>query len=414
MTRPSQPIPAWGSWKHLLRFRLGLGILLGCLSAAVWAGPREQALQIHNRIAGVPPSEAVLLEMADSIEAGDVEAAVRLAMENEGFYSVTLKNMATPWTNRNQDVFAPLNDYVATFIGMVRDGEDIRKLLYEDLLYVGEDAQLPPYALDNNNHYETLEASGLSLRDTLERRAQSSLTGLPAEATAGVMTSRAAARAFFFLGTNRAMLRFTLLNHLCRDLEQLHDTTRTPDRIRQDVSRSPGGDSRVFLNGCMGCHNGMDPLAQGYAYYNWEFDREADPEGGSGRITYNREGEIEPETGSRVVPKYHINSNTFSPGYVTPDDGWDNYWRKGPNQVLGWSDALPGSGEGAKSLGRELAHSEAFASCQVEKVFRRVCQRRPGDAEDRALLESAQSELAGSGYNLQSVFIATADHCKGD
>ena len=50
------------------------------------------------------------------------------------------------------------------------------------------------------------------------------------------------------------MFRFTLMSQLCRDLEQISDTTRTPDRIRQDVSRSPGGDSRVFLNNCIGCH----------------------------------------------------------------------------------------------------------------------------------------------------------------
>ena len=37
------------------------------------------------------------------------------------FYTITLKNFATPWTNRDQTVFAPLNDYTATVIGMVRD-----------------------------------------------------------------------------------------------------------------------------------------------------------------------------------------------------------------------------------------------------------------------------------------------------
>jgi hypothetical protein len=95
---------------------------------------------------------------------------------------------------------------------------------------------------------------------------QSSLTGIPAAATAGVMTTRAAARAFFIDGTNRAMFRFTLMNHMCNDLEQVKDITRVPDRIRQDVSRSPGGDSRIFLNNCLGCHAGMDPLAGAYAY----------------------------------------------------------------------------------------------------------------------------------------------------
>lgn len=402
--------------RGVVRLRTVLCLLLGALSAAAIAGPREQALQIHNRIAGVPPSETVLLQMADLIENGNVEAAVERAMDNEHFYSVTLKNMATPWTNRDQNVFAPLNDYTATFIGMVRDGEDVRGLLYDNILYVGSASGLPAYANDNNQHYEALEAQGLPLSDpeVLVKRTQSEVNGLPAEATAGVMTSRAAARAFFYAGTNRAMFRFTLLNHLCRDLEQVHDTSLTPDRIRQDVSRSPGGDSRVFLNNCMGCHNGMDPLAQAYAYYNWDYDADADPEGEDGQLTYNGEGETEVETGTRVVPKYHINANTFRYGYVTMDDQWDNYWRKGNNRVLGWSDALPGSGEGAKSMGRELAHSEAFASCQVEKVFRQVCLRQPGSEDDHALLASATTHLVNEGYDLRRAFIDTADYCKGE
>jgi hypothetical protein len=43
----------------------------------------------------------------------------------------------------------------------------------------------------------------------------------------------AAAQAFFIAGTNRAMFRFTLINHLCMDMEQVHDTSVIPDRIRQ-------------------------------------------------------------------------------------------------------------------------------------------------------------------------------------
>ena len=73
------------------------------------------------------------------------------------------------------------------------------------------------------------------------------VTGLSSSLTAGIMTTRAAARAFFIDGTNRAMFRYTLLNHMCYDMEQVKDTTRPADRIRQDVSRTPGGDSRLFI-----------------------------------------------------------------------------------------------------------------------------------------------------------------------
>ena len=105
----------------------------------------------------------------------------------------------------------------------------------------------------------------------LKQTTQSSLTGIPAAATAGVMTTRGGASAFFVNGTNRAMFRFTMINHLCNDLPTVMDTTRPPDRIRQDVTRSPGGVSTLFLTNCIGCHSGMDPMAQAFAYYNFSY-----------------------------------------------------------------------------------------------------------------------------------------------
>jgi hypothetical protein len=392
-----------------------LALMVCALTAGTsQAGSREQALQIHNRIAGVPPNAAVLAQMASEIDAGRIAEAVRIAMGNEAFYSVTLKNLATPWTNRDRTVFAPLNDYTATIIGLVRDDADFRTALYDNVIYTSSAAGLPPYSISNNSHYEAIETQGVSLKDTLVRRDQTSLTGIPAEATSGVITSRAAAKAFFIAGTNRAMFRFTLLNHLCRDLEQVHDTSLTPDFVRQDVSRSPGGDSRVYLNNCIGCHNGMDPLAKAYAYYDYEFDVDADPDGLAGRIHYNTEGTLDPDTNSRVEKKYLINANTFKYGYVTTNDDWQNYWRVGMNKHLGWDQSLPGHGTGAASMNKELAHSQAFASCQVEKVFQNVCLRKPADATDRSKVSAITANFASSGYKLKQVFIDTADYCKGE
>jgi hypothetical protein len=414
---PHTGSPKGGPLLSSLIARLATGLLVFAISSSLaQAGSREQAVQIHNRVAGVPPSEAVLLQMAAQIDAGQVAEAVKIAMNNESFYSVTLKNMATPWTNRDQTVFAPLNDYTATVIGLVRDDADFRTALYDDVIYTSNASGLPSYSNSNNEHYETLENLGISLKDTLVRRTQSTINGLPTSATSGIITSRAAAKAFFIAGTNRAMFRFTLVNHLCRDLEQVHDTSLVPDFIRQDVSRSPGGDSRVFLNNCIGCHNGMDPMAKAYAYYDYEFDITADPDGVNGAIHYNSEGVIDPDTNSRVEKKYRINSSTFKPGYVTTNDDWQNYWRKGQNSHLGWawnSPALSGMGSGAKSMNMELAHSKAFASCQVEKVFQNVCLRKPGDATDRAKVEEFTQNFAANNYQLKQVFIDTANYCKG-
>ncbi|MEO2178306.1 MAG: hypothetical protein ABGY96_30025 [bacterium] len=391
--------------------------LLFCVTAD--AGSREQAQRIHNRIAGVSPLAVRLDEMAALIQTGsgteeeNAQAAAFIAMQHPDFYRTTLKNFSTPWTNRDQDVFAALNDYSATVIGMVRDDVDFREILTGDIVYLAPNVAVPGYSTSDNRHYEELEQQGLDLASVLVRSDQSSLTGVPPEATAGVITTRAGARAFFIAGTNRAMFRFTLLNHLCMDLEEVKDITRAPDRIRQDVTRSPGGDSRLFRNNCIGCHSGMDPMTQAFAYYNFEYDPDNDPEGNSGQLVYNRSGTVDVFTGTRVVKKYHHNQNNFPTGYVTVNDNWDNYWREGRNQRIGWDSTLTGSGTGAKSMGRELANSQAFAACQVTKVFREVCLRDPVDAADRSKIDSMVSSFSNSGFKLKQPFAESAAYCRG-
>ncbi len=377
---------------------VALGVLGLLQAGAAFGDARSQAKRMHDRLAGVPPTEAVLTSMSGDIAAGRATDAALKAMQHRAFYDVTLKNFAMPWTNRDQTVFAPLNDYVATVIGMVRDDVAFDRVLYDDILYVGRaSAGLPAVSTSNNDHYAALESRGVNLEDDLVATTQSAAYGTPADATAGVITSRAAAQAFFTAGTNRAMFRYTLLNHLCTDLEQVQDPTLSSDRIRQDVSRSPGGDSRVFLNNCIGCHTGMDPMTQAFAYY--DFDT------AGGRLLY---------TSGVVRPKYFNNKDSFPAGYSTPDDHWDNYWRTGRNSLLGWDASLPGKGVGAKSLGRELARSDAFASCQVQKVFRNVCFRAPSDAQDRARVQTMTASFKANGYRLKQVFAEAAAYCMGD
>ena len=376
--------------------RLAIGLIGATLVAtAAHAGPREQAKRIHDRLAGVPPTEAVLQAMENDIASGNPLAAAQTAMQNPNFYNVTLKNYAAPWTNRARSVFVPLNDYIATVVGMVRDDVPFNNLLSADIIYTSSDGSLPAYSNTNNNHYEEIENRGVDMMATLVQRQQSSVTGLPAQATAGVMTSRAAAEAFFVAGTNRAMFRFTLLNHMCNDMEQMIDRSLVPNRIRQDVSRSPGGDSRLFLNNCIGCHAGMDPLAGAFAYYN--FNEE------TGSIEY---------TPGVVQPKYFNNDVNFPYGFRTQDDSWMNYWREGQNRYFGWDPNLPGQGNGAKSLGQELGNSDAFASCQVKNVFRAVCLRQPEDATDRAQVQSMVTSFKG-GYSLKQTFGEAAVYCMG-
>ncbi len=408
---------------------IGLGALM---SLTCSASPREQAKRIHDRLTGVPASDAMLDAMEGAIAGGGGVAAGIYAIDGAptvaasgDFYTVTLKNWVTPWTNEEQDTFAPLNDYSATVIGIVRDELDFREVLSGDIIYRGNVPGIPAYSASNNRHYEYLEASGRNLGDpsVLVRDSQSNLTGFPPSAVAGVMTTRAAARAYFVDGTNRAMFRFTVLNHLCVDLEQLKDGSRPADRIRQDISRSPGGDSTLFLNQCVGCHAGMDPMTQAFAYYDFPYPEEEEFPGlaldqrkdlGSMRYTANV-----------VQSKYGINAATFATGYVTKNDHWTNYWRLGDNSArIGWRSPAGNTGavdmavnpayaegDGAASLGRELANTDAFSYCQVKKVFRSVCLREPMPTPNESQAVDNFVATFNSGGNVKQVFAEVAAYC---
>lgn len=430
----------------LLKSVLVLSLMTVSITTAAGVNERERAKFIHDRLAGTLATDAMLDLMEASLVAGNTEEAARLAIDGNrnkgdlyqgtiassgGFYNATLKNWATPWTNEAQDVFQPLNDYSATVIGLVRDDRDFSELLSQDIIYLGHQANLnsdlgisvDAYSIDNNNHYEQLEQSSADLGNPnyLVDSQQSSVTGIPAAGVAGVMTTRAAARAFFIDGTNRAMFRFTVLNHLCNDLEQYKDNELPTDRIRRDISRSPGGDSSIYLNECSACHTGLDPMSQAFAYHQYEYPSEAQQPGRTeeerkemGRLVY---------TPGLVQDKLNINAGNFPAGFIAQNDHWVNYWRTGPNaQKIGWlpteaSSALDeainpaySEGDGMAMLGKELANSNAFAYCQVKKAFQTVCLREPEQSADGAAVESIVSAFK-SGYDMKKAFVDVAVHC---
>jgi len=118
-----------------------------------------------------------------------------------------------------------------------------------------------------------------------------------------------------------------------------------------------------------------------------------------------------------------------------------NYWRNGPNSILGNRPGYPGigwrhpaggsppfgpgeigtdskgnsAGNGARSLGIELANSRAFAQCQVDKVFKAVCLRDPNvTAADRTERDAIRNNFMGAyNYNMREVFTDAAAYCKG-
>ncbi len=381
---------------------LRLTLLLTLLAATglAQAGPREQAKRLHDRLTGVPPSAATLDSMATKIQNGDALGAAQEAMEHPAFYNTTVREYATPWSNRDQSVYTDLNDTTATVIGFVRDNLAFDRLLYDDVVYVGgAGVSNTAYAQDNNDHYVELQEDAVDLSDpqSLVQTTQSSLPNAPigAEQAAGILTTRGYAEAYLIAGTNRAAVRFATLNFLCLDMEDMRDVTAWPDRVRKDVTRSPGGDSAIYLNDCLPCHAGLDALAGAFAFYDFDEDLQ--------QLTY---------TPGVVQPKFLKDAATFPYGFETLGDSWVNYWRTGPNAHVGWNG--PGSGMGAKSLGMELSQTRRFAECQATKAIEKVCHRTPNGPADLQPVQDIANSFEANNRSMQRVFAESAVYCMGD
>ncbi len=384
------------------KFTVVIALVATLATATAFAGPREQAKRLHDRLVGVPPSNEVLDSMTSKIEADDATGAAFEAMENPAFYNTTVRQLAAPWSNREQSVYVDLNDTTATVIGIIRDDLPFDQILHGDVVYTGSAAATAiGYSQTDNDHYIDLQLNNIDLSDPaiLLQQQQSALpdTQINANQTAGIMTTRGFAEAFLVAGTNRAAVRFAALNLTCMDQEDLRDLTAHPDRIRQDVTRSPGGDSNIFLNDCLTCHAGLDGLAGGFAYY--DFDEELQ------RMIYSD---------GAVQAKYSRDAGVFPFGFETTDDSWLNYWRTGPNAFVGWNAPGNGAGSGAKSLGMELSQTRQFAKCQVKNVFAQVCYRTPNGAADEQAVENIATIFEANNRSMKRVYAETGAYCMGN
>ncbi len=376
--------------------KLQLLMLTFVLSASAMAQttPREQAYTLHNRLAGVPPKPSVLTLMENDIIAGNPAAAANRALANPNFINITMKNWVKSWSNREQTNRVDFNDHTATLIGLIRDDVRFDEALYGDRYYtvVGSNQA---YANNSNAHYQSAEAQRLDFSNpaVLVADSQATRLGLPAGAISGVITTRKSGESFFQAGTNRRINRFTFMNFLCNDYEQIHDVTVPTYHIGRDVERTPGGDSRTFLNKCVGCHAGQDALRGAYAYYDYS----------NNMIAY---------TAGVVAPK--INKNVlYSAGKMTVNDSWENLWAL-PNTQNQLKLVFKGAvaGNGAPSMNRMLARSEGFSNCMAKKVFELVCMKEPVNTDDKVFVAAnARAFESTDMYSMKKLIVKTSVGC---
>jgi len=365
---------------------------------------RQRARVIFTALTGVPVSidDARLVQMESLIAAGNERGAAAIATGDAAFYDVRLRDIGRRLSTRDELRTAPLSDFVATYVGVIRDQRDARDLLTGNFYYRADAAKVglngapavrgdeAQHIVLSNDHYDDITAGNYSLYGVLTRvDGQKTYTGDPDEGgslqpitdAAGLISSRAFMMAHADAGTMRRPLEFSFRQFMCVPMESWMDASRPDDWIGRDVDRYPGGSNQTYQVTCKACHTQMDAFRGAFAYFDWDDDR------------------IEFRPG-QVNNRMNRNANVFPQGRATADNSWLNY-AQAPKNVdqFGWRG--PASGSGLNEFGRLLANSKGFSRCMARQLFTDICNRKPGAAEEAAI--RAFGDDLESDYNLKNL-----------
>lgn len=436
----------------------------------------KRAYFYHHRLTGVPPTPEVLEEMVSYIngegEDGLFNAAM-LAASDKNFINLKLKNFIRDWANRATTKIATLNDSLLLVLGLVRDDKDFREVLYTDYIYTitkdgfiytyPPEGEIPrdPWVRTNgfnqrysdNPHYDQTEnfsqiyINGGILGSSAYLNADLSLLDLNSFLTpdifkarqdfgaeidaeifelrdfdstlagrgliAGFMTTNNFAAEFYNGGTNRRATQYIFRNFLCKEFEEVADTTVDTQYVRRDVDRFPNGSVDKYLNYCVGCHAGQDALGNAFLHYYKEPNQYV-------RITYKSSKSGGPFAGI----DFKVNLvNNYVDGYFVENDIWENLWVKNHNKSLGFDESfrsqklfgdseeyIPHKGKGVKELGEYLSRSGAFRSCMARRMYKMVCLVDGGDVF-KYYEDSLSQFFHDNGYNLRKLAAKVATIC---
>jgi hypothetical protein len=403
---------------------------------------------------GTGPKYPQLKLYTDKIMAGDVMQAAYLATREPGFYNSTLWNMITPLSDAGKNslgttgTITDLNDFTATWIGIVRDDLNAQLLLTGNQIYVPKaykpasagacaasavykstqpyvDAMTAMYADPINNGLDKqLVPAPQCVYNNSKELAFSSDNPIIHPDAAGLLTTRQWGVAGLYMGTNRRAIRYMLDRFLCHDITDVRDSGLAEWRIRRDVDHAPGGDPKIYHASCRSCHTSLDSLGGAYAFYDSypNPNQNVNPVGNLSdwRLFYVNAGGYGEDV---TMPKMNKNSSVFPPGYVTGDDSWINFLTTNNWQpIFGWSSAVPTQANGVHALGMMIANSEGFSKCMAKRVYQQVCTMgTPANVDvnfngpDAGVINDLSTYFQSTNYNMRRLFqkAASLSSCLG-
>lgn len=384
---------------------------------------RQKAAVLYHRLGGtrVPIDHPVLDEMEALMAANQYVEAAKKATASVNFYNITVRDFAAQMATRDETMKAPLSDFVATVVGVTRDGLDARLLVSGDFYYKADPtkAAVPQNVVQDillsNRHYESLASQGYSLARVLHRVNGQPIMGANGAATtnpdpAGILTSRAFLEAHADAGTNRRLVEFAFREFLCVPIEQWADTSNADSMVGRDVDRYPGGSNAKYQAECKGCHAGMDAIRPAFGQLDFENNR---VKHGLSLADGNGENQMK-RNPAGISDKLNVNNDVFPDGYAVNNTAWINQLIRGSNlKYFGWRGKIQGAG--LNSLGTMIGNSQAFSRCMVRRVYSSLCKREPTLNEGQMILTTAD-EFEKNNYNLKWLFerVAVQGACLGN
>lgn len=366
---------------------LGTLAFIGLLPWAFAApSPRGTKLvqKLYERLTGVPllHTDPRLVKLMKLESEGNLEELTSLITSDSAFYNVTLRDWAAEMSNREETPFVELDDFQTMIIGVARDDMDARLLLTGNFRYEGDPALALPVATHlNNTHYQQLEARRADLQRMLTRREPQ---WDDVQEAAGLLTTRAWARAHLIAGTNRRAVEFAFREFMCSPISQWKDEGLPDFRVRRDVDRAPSGEPQTYQKECRSCHAAMDGMAGAFA--NFDFVGE--------RIVYY--GPL------RVAPKMNQNATVYPQGYNTTDTFFVNLATQHHNTSFGWRGSLDGIG--VNEFGAMLANSRGFSRCLAQRAYKKICRHPSTSEASQKTIEAVTDRFEAGGYRLRAMF----------
>jgi len=145
--------------------RLLLVMMFSLQSSAILAISEEAAMDQANRLAqrllGVPPSSSLLEAMKNDIMAGKTDLAAIRAIRGEslGFFKSTLVNMFNKYGTQELINDVELTDFTATIVGLAYNNMAFNRLMYDDVIYTGDDKLGEYYVFRNLGMTEFTQVS---------------------------------------------------------------------------------------------------------------------------------------------------------------------------------------------------------------------------------------------------------------